>query len=150
MTAPIIVVDANIVVKLLHEEADSDTAQRFLKACVEHEARLVAPEHFTYEMMSVASRLGIDLAHVLDLQEGLRETMLTLVTPNRSAWLLAEKIAKTGHPNSGFPSIYDSIYHALAIEAAGTFITADGRHLAKAESFGHAKLLKEWQSLWSR
>lgn len=79
----------------------------------------------------------------------IRKTMLTLVTPNRSAWLLAEKIAKAGHANSGFPSIYDSIYHALAIGASGTFITADGRHLAKTGGFGHAVLLKDWESLWA-
>jgi len=150
MTASVIVVDANVVVKLLHEEADSDAAQRFVRACVEHGARLVAPEHFTYEMMSVARRLGIAFDHVLALQESLRETILTLVAPDRPAWLLAERIAKTGHPSSGFPSIYDSIYHALAIEASGTFVTADGRHLAKADGFGHAMLLKDWKSLWPR
>lgn len=148
MSKQIIVIDANIVVKMLHDEIDSAVAQAFLKACVNRNARLIVPEHFTYELMNVALRLGVDILQAFELQTSLKETLLTFVTPKKSAWLLAEKIAKHGHPKSGFPSLYDSIYHAIAIEAEGTFITADRRHVVKAESFKSVMLLQDWESLW--
>jgi predicted nucleic acid-binding protein len=55
-------------------------------------------------------------------------------------------ITNEGHPNSGFPSFYDSAYHALAIELDSVFVTADKRHKAKTETFGHIVLLHEWES----
>lgn len=148
MSNQIIVIDANIVVKVLHDETDSAIAQDFLKACVKRNARLIVPEHFTYELMNVALRLGVDIAQAFDLQTSLKDTLLTFVTPQKPTWLLAAKISKHGHSKSGFPSLYDSIYHALAIEAQGIFITADKRHVAKAESFESVMLLKDWETLW--
>ena len=58
------------------------------------------------------------------------------------------KIASTGHEKSGFPSIYDSIYHALAIHEKAVFLTADKRHYEKSKSFGHICLLKDWENLF--
>jgi len=62
-------------------------------------------------------------------------------------WVLAEWISKTGHANSGYPAMYDSIYHAIAIEASGVFITADRKHYSKANSFGSICLLENWESV---
>ncbi len=49
--------------------------------------------------------------------------IMTLSSPDRDSWLLAEEITQKGHDKSGFPTIYDSIYHALAIRMDGTFLT---------------------------
>ena len=71
---------------------------------------------------------------------------LQLVELNNECWQTVEKMVRSGHPKSGFPSLYDSCYHALAIERDMTFITADKRHKAKTKTFGHILLLNEWKS----
>lgn len=43
--------------------------------------------------------------------------------------------------------MYDSIYHALAIETKGVFITADRRHFVKTECFSHICLLSDWKGI---
>ena len=53
------------------------------------------------------------------------------------------------HEKSGFPTIYDSIYHALAIQLDAVFLTADKKHYAKAKEYGHIKLLSEWETIFT-
>ena len=146
MTSHIIIVDASIAVKVLHDEPDSKQAKGFFKSCAEENARLLVPEHFLYELVNVCQRVGVEVENVLEFYDALKNSILTPVTPQKSVWLLAEKIAKDGHPQSGFPSIYDSIYHALAIEAGATFTTADKRHHSKAHRYGSILLLEEFGS----
>lgn len=143
---PIIVLDANIAVKILHKESDSLQALDFIKYCAEKNAKLVVPEHFLYELVNVCQFLGVDVKTTLKLFDGLKSSLLTVVRPSNATWLLAERISKHGHKNSGFPAMYDSIYHALAIEAEGIFLTADKKHVVKAESFGKVVLLKNWEA----
>jgi hypothetical protein len=60
--------------------------------------------------------------------------------------LRAEKIDTTGHAKSGYPALNDSIYHAMAIERGGVFVTADRRHFAKSKQFGSVVLLADRQA----
>ena len=144
----IIVLDANIAIKVLHYETDSEAARRFLQACATEKARIIVPEHFLYELINVCQRLGIAIQNALELFETMKGSILTVVTPGHSAWLLAEKIASDGHKKSGFPSIYDSIYHSLAIESEGVFVTADKRYYAKAEHHSGICLLEDWEFIF--
>ena len=57
-------------------------------------------------------------------------------------------IVSDGQKNSGFPSLYDSVYHALAINNNCHFVTADKRHEAKTKQFGHIVLLDQWENCW--
>lgn len=143
----IIVLDANIAIKVLHSENDSEIAQSFLQACTIKKARILVPEHFLYELVDVSQRLGVEIENVLKLFETMKGSVLTVVTPERSTWLLAEKIANDGHEKSGFPSMYDSIYHSLAIESEAVFVTADKRHYAKTEHHSSMCLLEDWESI---
>ena len=143
----IIVLDANIAIKVLHSENDSEIAQKFLQACTIKKARILVPDHFLYELVNVSHRLGIETKNVLKLFETMKGSVLTVVTPERSTWLRAEKIANDGHEKSGFPSMYDSIYHSLAIEFDAVFVTADKRHYAKAEHHSRMCLLEDWESI---
>lgn len=148
MTHKLIVPDANIFAKLLHPEPDSLEAKVFFKTCVATGARLVVPELFKYEIAEVTRYHKGSLAKTLDLLDAHLNAIMTIASPDRDSWLLAEEITQNGHDKSGFPTIYDSIYHALAIRMDGTFLTADKRHYAKAKSFGHIKLLKDWESVF--
>lgn len=148
MEARIIILDANIGVKILYSEPDSATAQKFLEACTAENIRLFVPEHFLYELINVCQRVGVQVANALKFFAAMKGSILTVVTPEHSTWLLAEKIAKEGHQKSGFPTMYDSIYHALAIETKAVFVTSDKRHFTKAKKFSHICLLKNWESLF--
>ena len=142
-----IILDANIAVKILYEEQDTAVAQSFLEACTTDDIRILVPEHFLYELINVCQNLGIEIANALTLFTAMKGSILTVVTPDNSTWLLAEKIAMHGHQKSGFTSMYDSIYHALAIESKGVFVTADKKHFAKTEKFSHISLLSNWESV---
>lgn len=133
---------------MLHCETDSEAARRFLQACAIEKARILVPEHFLYELVNVSQRLNIAIQNTLELFEAMKGSILTVVTPGHSAWLLAEKIANDGHEKSGFPSIYDSIYHSLAIESEAVFATADKRYYAKAEHHSGICLLKDWEFIF--
>lgn len=144
MNHKIIVPDANIAVKMLHTEADTDQARAFFRSCLENEVKILVPEHFLYELVNVCQRVKVGADQTLDFYEALKSSILTVVTPSRDTWLRAERMAQDGHPSSGFPSIYDSIYHALALDADGVFVTADKRHVAKTHQHGGVMLLSEW------
>ncbi|NOZ11184.1 MAG: type II toxin-antitoxin system VapC family toxin [Gammaproteobacteria bacterium] len=148
MSTKIIVPDANVFTKLLHPEHDSDEAKVFFKTCAKTNTRLVVPELFKYEIAEVTRHKEGPLAKTLDLFDAHIKAILTVSSPDRETWLLAEEIANEGHEKSGCPTIYDSIYHSLAIQLDGVFLTADKKHHAKAKDYGHIKLLKEWESIF--
>lgn len=149
MNNRIVVPDANVFVKLLYPEPDSEEAKVFFKTCASTNTKLVAPELFKYEIAEVTRYRQESLAKTLDLFDMFDRALLTVSAPDRETWLLAEKITHKGHMNSGFPTIYDSIYHALAIKLNAQFLTADKRHYAKAREFGHIKLLSDWESIFT-
>lgn len=144
MTHKILVPDANIAVKMLHAEADTKQARDLFRYCAGNEVKLLVPEHFIYEVVNVCQRVKVSVDDALDFYDALKSSILTTISPSRATWQRAERMAQDGHPNSGFPSIYDSIYHAIAIEADGVFVTADKRHVAKTQKHGGVALLSEW------
>ncbi len=150
MNGHVFVADANLVIKLLVKESDTDQAKAFFADCNTRPARVFVPDHFIYEVINVAHRLGVDAGKAFDLFDAMRGNFLTVVSPTRSLWKQAQAIAQDGHPKSGYASIYDSIYHALAIDLKGLFITADKRHKAKAAQYGRLMLLSEWAAQASR
>lgn len=144
-----IIPDANIFTKLFLQEKDSQEARIFIKTCVLTNARLIVPELFKYEIYAVTIKRNESLVKTIELFEAHVATILTVVSPSKEVWLKAEEITKLGHQNSGYPSLYDSIYHALAIESNGTFLTADKRHYEKVKNLGHIELLENWESIFS-
>jgi predicted nucleic acid-binding protein len=49
----------------------------------------------------------------------------------------------TGHIKSGYPSIYDALFHAMALCNKAVFVTADKHHYAKTQILGNICLLSE-------
>ena len=145
----LIIPDSNIFIKLLHPEHDSEEVKVFFKTCAELNTKLIVPELFKYEISAVACSFKCDLKKTLDLYYMHTRAIMTVSTPNEETWLLAEKITQAGSQQSGFPSLYDSIYHALAINLNGVFLTADKKHYDKAKEFGHIALLEVWESIFT-
>lgn len=140
--------DANILIKVLRDETDSQVAIDFLTYCNSHLVQFYAPTLFQYEVINIAVKNKVSIEDTVALLNQFKATNLTLVEPNYDEWLLAEKICQNGHPKSGYPSMYDSIYHALAIQHNTTFVTADNRHFVKAKQYGSIILLENWQTLF--
>jgi len=135
-----IVPDSNVFMKLLYEEHDSNEAKVFFKTCAQTDTKLIVPELFKYEIAEVTRYYQGSLNKTLQLFKTMEKALLTVVSPTTDMWLLAEEITQKGHRQSGYPSIYDSIYHAIAIINKATFLTSDKKHYAKSKDFGNIQL----------
>ena len=143
-----LVIDSNVFAKLFINEADSEIAKSFFTHCVSEDISLLAPTLFEYELLQIALYYSYPLSEVLVQLALYQQFNLSLINPDKKVWLQSEVIVSDGHKNSGFPSLYDSVYHALAINNNCHFITADKRHEAKTKQFGHIVLLDQWENCW--
>jgi predicted nucleic acid-binding protein len=144
--ADVAVLDSCVFNKLFLDEHDSGAATEFLAYARNHKMRLAAPSLFLYEVLAVAaaSPFGAGAAHLLVSK--FRQSGFDIIEPEDSVVRRAIVIANSGHPKSGYPTFYDSAYHALALELGGTFLTSDQRHIAKAASHGGVVALRDWKS----
>jgi predicted nucleic acid-binding protein len=140
-----IVVDASVFVKLFKQEEDTEVARSLIDHMLDRGEGYVAPSIVLYESLSAALHVELPLDKVGLLFNGFRELGLTLEEPTTAELALAEKIARSRAPSGGYPALFDSIYHAMAIERDGLFVTADQRHISKASQFGHVVLLTDWK-----
>lgn len=135
------VIDTSVFMKLFLEEEDSDKAVAFfIHANNNHDALLI-PTLFQSEFLSVVKNQNINFENAYDLLEEYLATSMTEINASRALLNKALEITKHGHSQSGFPSVYDSIYHALAILNNCDFITADIKHYEKTKGLGNIKLL---------
>jgi len=143
-----LVIDASVFNKLFLKEDDTPDAQAFLTAAITARAPLIAPTLLRLEMCKVALHYGVAFSVPLGILNVHIAAGLELIDPSDVIWEQAETLSHHGHDKSGYPSLEDSLYHALAIRAGGTFVTADTRHLAKTVAdFGHAVALRDWETL---
>lgn len=140
-----IVIDASIFGKLFLAEEDSAAAQSLVNHAIASGEELTAPSSLLYESLSIALRHGVPFKAVLGLFDRMIAAGLAIHEPTEAELLTAEKITTAGHPKAGYPALYDSIFHAMAIERGGVFVTADRRHIAKARQFGSVTLLSDWR-----
>jgi predicted nucleic acid-binding protein len=142
----LIVLDSCVFNKLFLLEEDRGDAITLLDFARKNKVRVMAPSLFVYEVLAVAaaSPFGADAAFDLIgefLRAGFEIADLDEQTVRR-----AIVIADGGHPKTGYPTFYDSAYHALALVLGGIFLTSDSKHLAKAASHGGIVLLRDWKA----
>ena len=142
-----IIIDSNIAAKLFTDEPDSIDAVELMESAIKHKSTMLVPELFKYEITAIAYRKRIPLKSVLVLFDEQIDKVLNYIKPSTLNWLEAAKIALHGTEKSGYPDMYDSIYHALAINHNGVFITADEKHYAKTKDLGSIVLLKDWRRI---
>lgn len=140
-----IVLDSGVYAKLFLAEEDRGDALTLMAFIGEKRAEVFCPDVFLYEVLSISAQNGVALNATLDLIRKFEASYLTLAPLKPAQLALAMRMAEDGHAKSGYPSIYDSAYHALAIALGGVFITADKRHIAKAKQHGHVALLADWK-----
>lgn len=141
------VVDANVFIKLLIDEHDSSIAEAFFIHGNLNDYQFIVPSLFVYEVISIATKAQVDIQTVFTLLNDYQAVNLVVAEPILDDWQLATKICQDGNAKSGYPSMYDSIYHAMAINKNSYFITADNRHIAKVKNYGNICLLDNWQTL---
>jgi predicted nucleic acid-binding protein len=148
--ANVAIIDSCVFNKLYLDENDSNDATEFLAYAKGNKLRLAAPSLFIYEVLAVAaaSSFGADAAHLLISK--FRRSGFDIIEPEDGVFRRAIAISNNGHPKTGYPTFYDSTYHALALEIGGTFLTSDQRHIAKASSHGGVVALREWKSHFAK
>lgn len=134
------VIDSSVFNKLYLDEADRDKAQQLFIKAAEGEAMLFAPDLLFLEVVNTAQRCGVPIDAVVELLEAQRYLMqMRAVTSDERKKAL--QIIAGGHDKSGYPSIYDAIFHAMALCNQAVLVTADKRHYAKTQSLGSICLL---------
>lgn len=141
-----VVLDSNVFAKSFLDEGDTETVKSLFRFISEHDLSIFCPEIFLYEVLSIAAQNSFPIARAHKMVTLLQRANLRLAPLTDQQLQLAMRMAEDGNPKSGFPSIYDSAYHALALSNNAVFITADKRHIAKAEKYGNVALLSEWKS----
>lgn len=142
MTNNIIILDSSVFLKQFLNESDREMAIDFIRQKISQECQIMVPDLFYYEVLSIAS-MHKRFEEIYETFAYYEKNILKIIRPNTKITVLARKITEKGHNKSGFPSFYDAIYHALAIENNCDFITSDKKYYEKTRKLGHIKLLNE-------
>lgn len=134
------VIDSSVFNKLYLDEVDRDKAQQLFIQAATGEARLLAPDLLYLEVVNTAQRCGVPIDEVVELLDA-QQYLLQMRAATDAERKKAVQIIADGHVKSGYPSIYDAIFHAMALCNEAIFVTADKRHYAKTKALGNISLL---------
>lgn len=138
------VIDSSVFNKLYLDEVDRDKAQQIFVNAALGAAELCAPDLLYLEVVNTAQRCGIPVDKIVELLEAQRCLMpLRAVTDKERSKAL--QIIASGQDKSGYPSIYDAIFHAMALCNQAILVTADKRHYVKTQMLGSIRLLSEME-----
>jgi len=132
-----LVIDASVAVKwFFHNkpgEQDGKQALSILQSLQTGEATAIQPPHWVVEAMSVFSREAppfaeeaLEVLKVLDLP----------VSTETAAYSLGARLSRQLKHH-----MFDTLYHAIALENEATLVTADDAYFAKACRLGNIKML---------
>lgn len=143
---PLYVVDSSVFNKLYLEEEGREESLLLFDQAARGNSTLLAPNLLYYEVIATAQYYRLPIDAIVQLLEEQTYYNLALIEPTREQWDKAIEIIKIGHPKSGYPSIYDSIFHAIAIVENGTLVTADRKYFVKTSQEGYIIMLDELRS----
>jgi predicted nucleic acid-binding protein len=144
-----LVVDASVAVKwFLPDPADSsprscepdgDRAAALLRAVQRGEVTLLQPIHWIAEVAAVITRLRPAIAEqTLVLLDALELQVADDLAIYRRASRMA---AELGH------HLFDTLYHAVALERDHVLVTADDAYARKAAGLGGLVRLAQWEAV---
>lgn len=137
----IVVADASVSIKWFFptspEEQGTGQAINLLRQVHSGEITLVQPAHWLAEVIAVIARARPEIA----------EQAIDYLTAMELKTQQDADILKTAANLSQQYShhLFDTLYHALAIDLDAVFVTADESYYRKAKSQGHIRLLKDWE-----
>jgi predicted nucleic acid-binding protein len=137
------VVDASVALKWLMPDApgeqDVDKALAVLSLVQSGKATLLAPVHWSLEVLAVVARRGV--AEIIPACVFLS----TVPCETRDGLDLLEKAAKlSAHLKH---HMFDTLYHAVALAAGATLLTADEVYFRKAQGEGAIVLLADFKEM---
>ena len=134
------VIDSSVFNKLYLDEVDRDKAQQLFIQAVAGEVLLYAPDLLYLEVANTAQRCGVPINKVVDLLES-QKYLLQIRAVSDDERKKAIQIIASGHIKSGYPSIYDALFHAMALCNGDIYVAAGKRHYAKTHKLGNICLL---------
>ena len=121
MPANLIVLDASVVVKWFHEEADTKQAEKLQGQIARGEIVAIVPLLLFYEVANVLTlKAGSEIEEVIAAHHVLENLPFQVVEAIDTVLEEAIRLAYQHRL-----SVYDAIYLALAILSGATLITAD-------------------------
>jgi predicted nucleic acid-binding protein len=135
-----VVLDASVVVKWVlpdsAREGQTDHALALLREVQAGSVDLIQPPHWLAEVAAVLARLRPETAEsTLELLDALELPVAADIAIYRRAARLA---AELDH------HLFDTLYHAVALERAALLITADDQYRRKALHLGAVVGLARW------
>ena len=135
-----LVVDASVVIKWAlpdsEAEENKEEALAVLATILRGKASVLQPPHWLAEVAAVLSRLQPDLA---EESIGLLDLMEFPITLDIAVLKRASQMARMLDHH-----LFDTLYHAVALEYGATLVTADARYSRKAKKLGKLIPLKNW------
>jgi predicted nucleic acid-binding protein len=135
-----LVIDASVALKWflreLRDEPHLDRAEAVAAALDRADTQLLAPVHWTAEVISVLARVRpalVDKA-LLELHD-IHPKVIDGVPILRRA---AELTVTLRH------HLFDTLYHAVALEEGATLVTADETYFTKAKELGSVERLADF------
>lgn len=137
-----LVVDASVAVKWFvvevpHEE-HVEQARAVAKAVDQSGARLLAPPHWIAEVMAVLCR--VDPGVVDGALETFAEIRPVIVFDYAIMKRASDLSIALNH------HLFDTLYHAVALETGATLVTSDRRYFDKASCQGGIQLLEDFEA----
>ena len=135
-----LVVDASVAVKWFlpdsPREPDADLAAALLRAIGDGRVELLQPPHWLAEVAAVIARLRPEIAaEAIDLLDSMELATAADAELYKRASRLAQELDQ---------HLFDTLYHALALENDALLVTADDRYLRKAGRLGKIVALDQW------
>jgi predicted nucleic acid-binding protein len=136
-----VVVDASVAVKWIFPDApgepDADRAAQLLTAVRDSRVELIQPPHWLAEVTAVISRLRPEIAdEAIDLLDALELAVDADAHTYKHASRLA---AQLNH------HLFDTLYHALALQHNALLVSADHKYVRKAGALGSVVSLREFR-----
>lgn len=136
----ILVVDASVAIKWFfaddEKEAETAVASAILKGFGDSALQLIQPPHWAAEIIAVVARKRPEkAAAVIDLLALIEAP----VDVDSGVYRLAADLAIEFNHH-----LFDTLYHALALERRAELVTADAHYFRKAEPKGSIRLLADY------
>lgn len=136
----IAVIDASVIVKWFFldpaREPDSDKALGVLKEIRAGTVEPLQPPHWLAEVAAVLARLDPNQAEkAIDLLDAMDFPVVGEATVYKRAASLASSLNQ---------HLFDTLYHAAALEHGATLISADRRYFKAAKHLGQIVYLADW------
>lgn len=134
-----LVIDASVAVKWVFPdpavEPHADRAVTLLERIRDGDVEVVQPSHWLLEVVAVVVRLRPAVAApAIALLDALELRVWDDVAVLRRAAELADQLPH---------HLFDTLYHAVALEQDAILVTADVRYARKAAGLGHLSLLQD-------